>query len=113
MEFKGTKGVFEVLEYINDLEVGKLDGTLICTLPTKTDEYLANANLMCDALNTIQKCNLLPSELLEQRNEILEILERVLKIYGRGYEPKENVEDTVGSILYKELQQLIQKATTL
>ena len=36
-----------------------------------------NAELCCDAGNTAQKCGLLPSELLKQRDELREALEKV------------------------------------
>jgi hypothetical protein len=36
-----------------------------------TDEMHANATLVCDAGNTAQKCGLLPSELLQQRDRCL------------------------------------------
>ena len=36
-----------------------------------------NANLIADAFNTANKCGLLPSELLEQRVELLDALEKV------------------------------------
>ncbi len=35
------------------------------------EEEIANAQLIADAGNTIQKCDLLPSELLEQRDLLL------------------------------------------
>ncbi|AGO48355.1 hypothetical protein Phi10:1_gp014 [Cellulophaga phage phi10:1] len=38
-------------------------------------EGVANAKLIVDAGNTSNKCGLLPSELLKQRNELLEVLE--------------------------------------
>ena len=43
------------------------------------EEAIANAELTCDAFNTIQKCGLMPSELLEQRDELLECLSTLLK----------------------------------
>ena len=36
-----------------------------------TNEVERNAELICDAGNTAQKCGLLPSELLQQRDELL------------------------------------------
>ena len=41
-------------------------------------EQLANADLIADAGNTAQKCGLLPSELLEQRDELLKALQAVV-----------------------------------
>ena len=50
--------------YIN-LENRNIDGW---------DQMHANAELICDAGNTAQKCGLLPSELLKQRDELREAL---------------------------------------
>ena len=50
--------------YIN-LENRNIDGW---------DQMHANAELICDAGNTAQKCGLLPSELLKQRDELKEAL---------------------------------------
>lgn len=50
-------------------------GFLIAESIHKKDESL----LFCDAGNTYQKCNLLPSELLKQRNELLEALQDLRK----------------------------------
>lgn len=51
--------------------------------------------------------------IFKQRDGMLRTLDKVLKIYGKGYEPKENVEDTIGSLLYKEIKQLIEEATKI
>lgn len=49
--------------------------------PTPTfGEQKNNSNLIEDAANTAQKCGLLPSELLQQRDELLEVLESMTKI---------------------------------
>lgn len=39
----------------------------------------ANAQLIADAFNTSNKCDMLPSELLEQRNELLEMLQKIFE----------------------------------
>ena len=39
-----------------------------------------NADLICDAGNTAQKCGLLPSELLRQRDELKEALSKALEV---------------------------------
>lgn len=54
--------VFETEDYSNE----------ICTLYKSPQENTAHAKLFVDSGNTAQKCGLLPSELLEQRNELLE-----------------------------------------
>jgi len=43
------------------------------------DEMHANAELCCDAGNTAQKCGLLPSELLRQRDELREKYSKLLE----------------------------------
>lgn len=45
------------------------------------DEMHANATLIADAGNTAQKCGLLPSELLQQRDELKEALEEQKRLY--------------------------------
>lgn len=40
------------------------------------EECVANAELICDAGNTFQKCHLLPSQLLQQRDELMEALKQ-------------------------------------
>jgi len=48
-----------------------------------------------------------------QKNEDIKSLQKTLKkclnIWGRGYEPKENVEDTIGSLLYLECQKVLEE----
>ena len=39
----------------------------------------ANAQLIADAFNTSNKCDMLPSELLEQRDKLLQLVERISK----------------------------------
>ena len=41
------------------------------------NECRSNADLICDAGNTAQKCGLLPSELLNQRDELLAMMEKI------------------------------------
>ena len=42
-------------------------------------EAIANAQLIADAFNTSNKCDMLPSELLEQRNELLGMLQNIFE----------------------------------
>ena len=44
-----------------------------------------NAKIINDAFNTAQKCTLLPSELLEQRNELLKLLPELIEMAMDGY----------------------------
>jgi hypothetical protein len=48
---------------------------------TSESEAIANAKLTADAGNTAQKCGLLPSELLKQRDELLERLKDLIKTH--------------------------------
>ena len=44
------------------------------------EEVLSNAKLIADAGTTANKCGLLPSELLEQRDDILKELDKINKL---------------------------------
>ena len=57
------------------------------------DELQSNAILIIDAGNTAQKCGLLPSELLRQRDELREALADMVSQFAyRGtYEGRENL----------------------
>ena len=49
----------------------------------KTDEEMkSNATLIADAFNTANKCGLLPSEVLEQRDALLSVLKRAYQCSG-------------------------------
>ena len=52
-----------------------------------------NAELCCDAGNTAQKCGLLPSELLQQRDELREALAEMIWQFGyrSTYEGRESL----------------------
>ena len=74
---KNKLGITEGDQYISSgyrVDVDRCDGLSgICEMsdwmiPRQME---ANANLIADALNTANKCGLLPSELLEQRDELL------------------------------------------
>jgi len=64
-----------------------------------------NATLMQDAFKTIYKCNLLPSQLLEERNELLQTVEELLN------ELRFHGDDYSSNVL--KAQELIKKATEL
>jgi len=54
-------------------------GEIVCNVTTRnTERSDKNATLISDAFNTANRCGLLPSELLEQRDELLDKLRRVL-----------------------------------
>ena len=100
-EFKGTRGEVKINV---DNEVGLLIGSekvAICTLWNhETKEIkLENANLIVDAFKVRQQINCELTELLEQRNEMLAMLEDVvLGIRGEVFMPTSN-----------EIEQLIKK----
>ena len=91
-EFKGTKGkcrigiagsvVSEGSESltisgaIGEEAVKYYGGNLICESVSHP-----NAELIADAFNTISECDLLPSKLLKQRNEMLEALQEMVRMY--------------------------------
>lgn len=87
-EFKGTKGQWDwgMAGHIVDVMTTEkgLPKLLVCDLTqappndTQNIEKLANAELIADAGNTIQSCGLLPSQLLEQNNEMRELLSNIL-----------------------------------
>lgn len=68
-EFKGTKGeVFEQQQMIQTKD------EFICDIICLEDKFKANKNLIIDAFKVRQQINCELSELLEQRNEMLEML---------------------------------------
>jgi hypothetical protein len=89
-EFKGSKGEWTVSYHSwSDTSVYcKTDEetTTVCYSDIDDDDYdedvsevinEANMELIADAGNTIQSCGLLPSELLKQRNEALELFQDI------------------------------------
>jgi hypothetical protein len=55
-------------------------GNLICESVSNS-----NAELIVDAFNTVTECDLMPSELLKQRDELLESLQEIIKISDRNH----------------------------
>lgn len=82
MELKITKGKWRYSKKYNHITTSppcsvELSKTIcnICKYPSfdySGEESEANAELIADAGNTTNKCGFLPSELLEQRDELLE-----------------------------------------
>lgn len=75
-----TKGEWRI-DTADAIKIKAEDGSNIATLThltnfkrRDTDEVERNALLIADAGNTAQKCGLLPSELLQQRDELKEAL---------------------------------------
>ena len=102
-EFKGTRGeVKDVTIELADWSVCNVgtNSKTICSMFYEgvkvPDETLLNQKLIIDAFKVRQSINCELSELLEQRNEMLAMLEKVLeKDFDYDY--------------YKEVQQLIKK----
>lgn len=81
-EFKGTKEKVNV-EYrngnqyfyiVNENHQTHYIGQMFYLGYERNEEFKHNAEVASDALNTIQQCNLLPSELLKQNEEMRELL---------------------------------------
>jgi hypothetical protein len=78
----------------NEISIVDKTGRIICDVRYNTDHdnqgwgtnnsielWEGNADLITDAGNTANKCGLLPSELLEQRDELLNVLIWVRRKY--------------------------------
>jgi len=73
MKFKGTKGKFES----HGWWVHSSRGTFCkCTVGDR-EERITNAILIADAFNTVNECDMMPSELLARYNEAVEKNERL------------------------------------
>lgn len=69
-----TKGEWVGVDYAGhySLQIAPFYGARDLLDEDKTNEAEKNMMLCCDAGNTAQKCGLLPSELLRQRDELRE-----------------------------------------
>jgi len=72
-------------------------------------ERIANAKLIADAGTTANECGLLPSELLSQRNEMLEMLE--ILTFTPAFEQVKKDYGTDEKHWTSRIEQLIKKAT--
>jgi hypothetical protein len=105
-EFKGTRGYAEITRCQISERISVTSGLfqiaevfsydVLCG-NNDTKEALANAKLIIDAFKVRQSINCELSELLEQRNEMLAMLERVSVNYDKGTQT------------YLDMQQLIKK----
>jgi hypothetical protein len=115
-KFKGTKGKCKigiagsvVSEGSESLTIGGAiekeaieyyGGNLICESVSNS-----NAELIADAFNTITECDLFPSELLKQRNDMLKALQEMVRMY-------ESVQPAGGwQGVYEQARYAIKKAT--
>ena len=88
MSEKSKKQIYQVADFISrtdqsrHLAVWKYQDNCICLVSPKeseTVEDIAHAELIADAFNTFESSGLIPSMILKQRNELLEILDKVVK----------------------------------
>ena len=94
-----TKGEWRI-DMADAIKIKAEDGSNIAILThltnfkrRDTDEVERNAMLIADAGNTAQKCGLLPSELLQQRDELKEALAEMIWQFGyrSTYEGRESL----------------------
>jgi len=110
--FKGTKGNWEYCKSELDPRkynfgiLGEHGSTLVADVYKKR---IWDGKENIESVETAEA----NAKLISCAPEMLGMLDKVLNIYGREYKPKENVKDTVGSRLYKEIEQLIKKATEI
>jgi len=111
--FKGTKGKSSIT---NNFDVSTDNFGLIATtfrggsgmFKTITiEQQESNTQLIADAFNIINKCDLFPSQLLEQRNEMLEMLKEVFSYLESDIKAKAE------EMLSYKIEQLIKKTTGL
>ncbi len=73
-KFRGTTGDWEITDISETrICINNSDIDVWCLNSTE-EEMNANAQLIADAGTTANKCGLLPSELLKQRDELIEAL---------------------------------------
>ena len=80
-ELRITKGEWQYRDHFSD-GIVETEDTIIGHLMkwgSPEEELQANATLICDAGNTAQKCGLLPSELLRQRDELRDKYSQLLE----------------------------------
>lgn len=72
---KATTQIIDIIDFKSCTVGSASSNKVICHIgfgnPEVTSEDKANAALIADAFNTANKCGFLPSELLEQRGELL------------------------------------------
>lgn len=96
-KFKGTKDDWRVIDATptngknihikNEGLIAVIDSNneTVCICGRKESAQIANAELIADAGTTINKCDLMPSELLKQRNEMLEMLKELSRHHQGGH----------------------------
>lgn len=117
MKFKGTKGVFnsnQFLENFNHLiftvEKGEMKDEICKVYGTgenTPEEIKANVNLIIDAFNVRQKINFDLPELLYQRDHFLEMLIKTNELLLQDSLSRDQIK------LRGEIEKLIKKATKI
>lgn len=97
-----TKGEWQYRDHFSD-GIIETEETIIGHLMkwgSLEDELQSNAILIIDAGNTAQKCGMLPSELLRQRDELREALNKIMQLpetIGHAYQMKDIAEAAIKS----------------
>lgn len=88
MSEKSKKQVYEVTDFFSKadhnrhLAVWKNKKDVVCILEAKSEnesvQDVAHAELIADTFNTFESSGLIPSIILRQRNELLEILNKII-----------------------------------
>lgn len=83
---KGEIVINDELSFARDLQIkGREEDDIYMPLLDRhcvsEKEMIANANLFVDAHNTAQSCGLLPSELLKQRDELIDAIKEFMRKY--------------------------------
>ena len=113
MEFKGTPGEWKQShrqipnnkDGMYDTQVYTDDGETIATIHWYSKPPIIENNVK--TIGSYRKEN---AKLIAAAPELLKQLQRALNLYGRGFKPKEGVEETIGSKLYLDMEKAINKA---
>jgi hypothetical protein len=106
-KFKGTKGNCVIdnshlrptiinIDIINSIVEENAYFSLYNSKDKETQ--IANAELITDAFETVYKCDLLPKELLSQRNELLDVLIEVVRISDRNHVAWNRAKETIKKV---------------
>ena len=111
-KMKGTEIVVQTVVKTN-LPIDGLKSPIICDIyGYMTEEGKSNARLIADAGTTANKCGLLPSELLAQRDDLLEALISILEKSEPALEHcYQQYSETIDVVI--KAKQAIKKATEI
>ena len=104
-----TKGEWIVDDEFDDtlthVQTKNNGGMFICRIYKAWHNRHNTAKFIADAGNTAQKCGLLPSELLEQRDELLRVLNQINNHWETGNFSRER-------LMWNSMREAIKKATS-